>query len=376
VTGLLLLTPFAGAADSALLELIMPDARVVVSIDIARIRSSPLSSSFTNGVQNANPELRKLMDAAGFDPMRDIEEILFASPGIGKNPPALVVARGTFDTAKLRAFAESAGSKITDFRGVPILSDPEKDSGAFALLDNIILAGNPEQVKAAIGRRGRGMILNTEMAMRVTTLAKRYDAWLVSIAPLATLADQIPQDTKIDGLTSTEMLRSIEQFSFGVSMNSDLAMAADVVMSNAKAAGEIADTLQMLMGTLQKNSKDQPSVMAALKNVSFGLDGNVVHLGFSVPAAEVERAMRDAMNPKTKTVGPLTASRQPVQDVTPVIQQAQRPQVAPVAQALATQPAPPAGPVIRSTRIPANGEILVQSSPKDMGTVVILGSKK
>jgi hypothetical protein len=222
------------------------------------------------------------------------------------------------------------------------------------------------------------MILNTEMAMRVTTLAKRYDAWLVSIAPLATLADQIPKDTKIDGLTSTEMLRSIEQFSFGVSMNSDLAMAADVVMSNAKAAGEFADTLQMLMGTLQKNSQDQPSVMAALKNVSFGLDGNVVHLGFSVPAAEVERAMRDAMNPKTKTAGPLTASRQPVRDMTPVIQQAQRPQVVPMAQAQAVQPAGPAasGPVIRSTRIPANGEILVQSSPKDMGTVVILGSKK
>jgi hypothetical protein len=378
VTGLLLLTPFAGAADPALLELIMPDARVVVSIDIARIRSSPLSSSFTNGVQNANPELQKLMDAAGFDPMRDLQEILFASPGIGKNPPALVVARGTFDTAKLRAFAESAGSKIADFGGVPMLSDPEKDSGAFALLDNIILAGNPEQVKAAIKRRGRGMILNTEMAMRVTTRAKRYDAWLVSIAPLATLADQIPQDTKIDGLTSTEMLRAIEQFSFGVSMNSDLTMAADVVMSNAKAAGEVADTLQMLMGTLQKKSQDQPSVMAALKNVSFGLDGTVVHLGFSVPAAEVERAMRDAMNPKTKTAGPLTASRQPVGDLTPVIQQAQRPQAVPMAQAMAAQPATPAvsGSVIRSARIPANGEILVQSSPKDMGTVVILGSKK
>src|SRR6478752_10353015 len=117
----------------------MPDARVVVGIDLAHIRSSPLSATFTKGVQGANPELQKLMETAGFDPLRDLQEILFASPGIGKNPPALLVARGSFDVAKLRAFAESAGSKISDFGGVPILSDPEKAAGAFALLDNLIL---------------------------------------------------------------------------------------------------------------------------------------------------------------------------------------------------------------------------------------------
>src|SRR5690349_789528 len=172
----------------------MPDARVVVGIDLAHIRSSALSSSFTNGVQSANPELQKLMEAAGFDPMRDLQEILFASPGIGKNPPALLVARGTFDIAKLRAFAESAGSKISDFGGVPILSDPEKDSGSFALLDNIILGGNRAQVEAAIGRRGRGLILNTEMATKVSALSRRYDAWLVSLAPLATMAANLPDD--------------------------------------------------------------------------------------------------------------------------------------------------------------------------------------
>src|SRR5690242_12029601 len=117
LTGMALLAPLAAAADPALLDFIMPDARLVVGVDIAHMRSSPLNASFSSGVQSANPELQKLMDAAGFDPMRDLQELVFASPGIGKNPPALLVARGSFDTAKLRAFAESAGSKITDFGG-------------------------------------------------------------------------------------------------------------------------------------------------------------------------------------------------------------------------------------------------------------------
>src|SRR5215472_2857085 len=113
LTGLVLLAPLAAAADPALLDFLMPDARLVVGVDIAHMRSSPLSSSFTNDVQGANPELRKLMEAAGFDPMRDLQELVFATPGIGKNPPALLVARGRFDVARLRSFAELAGSKVT-----------------------------------------------------------------------------------------------------------------------------------------------------------------------------------------------------------------------------------------------------------------------
>ena len=378
LTSLLILAPIAGAADPALLDLIMPDARLVVGVDIARIRSSPLDAGFSSGLQKANPEMGKLMQAAGFDPLRDLEEVLFASPGIGKNPPALVVARGTFDIAKLKAFAEAAGSKVTDFGGVALLSDPEKDSGAFALMDNIILAGNPDQVKAAIGRRGRGMILNTQMATRIAALAKRYDAWLVSIAPLATLAANLPADAAVDGVTNTETLRAIEQFSFGLSMNADLTMAADVVMSNTKTAGALADSLQMMMGVMQKSGSDQPALMSALKNVNFGLEENVVHLGFSVPAVEVERAMRDAMTPQEKRTEPIIAANMPE----PTIQQAPMVQMAAVLQS--TAPAPPVAPaapaakglVIRSARIPANGEILIQSSPKDMGTVVILGSRK
>ena len=396
LTGVLLITPLAGAADPALLDFIMPDARVVVGMDIARMRSSPLNTSVTNNVQSANPELKKLMEAAGFDPMRDLQEILFASPGIGKNPPALLVARGSFDVAKLRAFAESAGSKITDFGGVPILSDPEKDSGAFALLDNIILAGNLAQVRAAIERRGHGMILNTEMATRISSLSRRYDAWLVSLAPLATMASNLPPDANVEGLTNTEALRQIEQFSLGVGMGSDLTFAAELVMANAKAAGSIADGIQLMLGMAQQAAKDEPGFVSALKNLNFGVDQNVVHLGVTMPLKDVEKAVQTAMNSQMKKMaGPMTATKQepriqmhapklairkeeprPLAEAQPV---AERTDPAPAA-AIAPVAPPPApkvtGSTARSARIPANGEILIQSSPKDMGTVVIMGSKK
>ena len=444
----LFFAPLAGAADPALLDFIMPDARVVFGADIAKMSSSPFHSSFNQSVQGANPELQKLMDAAGFNPMRDLQEVLFASPGIGKHPAALLVARGDFNASRLTAFAESSGSKISEFAGVPILSDPEKDSGAFALLDNIILAGTKEQVQAALGRRGRGMILNTQVATKIAALSGRYDAWLVSIAPLATIADHLPADARVQGLTNTEALRQIEHFSVGLGVSADLKLEAEMVMTNSKSAGSFAEGIQMLLGVLQKSSNEEPGIMAALQNLNFGVDQNRVHIGFTVPGAEIEKAIAKAFAPKPKS-GPMTAARRPVAELaepappvtqaepapataaekplaespkagtavaqtavgetpvaetpltetpvqetpvaeapvpeTPVqkaeVSQPEPPQAAPAAPVQAvpvhTPPAPrPAGPIKRSARIPANGEILIQSSPKDMGTVVILGSRK
>jgi hypothetical protein len=354
LTGLLLVAPFAGAADPALLDLIMPDARVVVGIDVARIRASPLSASFSDGMQNANPELQKLLDAAGFNPMRDLQEILFASPAAGQNPPALLVARGNFDAARLRSFAELAGSKISEWQGVPILSDPAKEGGTFALLDNIIMAGNGDQVKAAIARRGRGMILNAALATRISNMSSRYEVWVVSIAPLAKLAESAPGDANVKGFANLEALKNIDQFSFGVGIKSDITLAAEIVMTNAKSASGLADGIQMLIGMIQQNAKGNPEAMAALKKLNFGVEDNVVHLAITVPAAEVEKAVREAVAKRMTPGRSITADRQ-----------------AGVAAAAAAQ-----RPAANTPRIPANADIMIQSSPKDMGNVVIFGSKK
>jgi hypothetical protein len=275
------------------------------------------------------------------------------------------------------------------------------------------------------------MILNTEMAMRIASLSQRYDAWLVSIAPLATMAANLPADAKMEGLTDTDALRQIEQFSIGVGVSADLKLNAELVMTNAKSAGSLAEGIQVLLGMMQKNAKEDPGIMAALQNLNFGVDQNRVHMGFTVPGDEVEKALAKAFTPQSKKTGPMTAARRPVPDmpappgepapttaastqavepapaaepttvaasepatVTPAAEPATasgpapaEPSAPPAVQAAAVPapaPAPEArpmvpkapGPVTRSSRIPANGDLLIQSSPKDMGTVVIIGSKK
>jgi hypothetical protein len=302
------------------------------------------------------------------------------------------------------------------------------------------------------------------MAMRIASLSERYDAWLVSIAPLATIAANLPADAKVQGLTDTHALRQIEQFSLGIGVSAELKLNAELVMTNAKSAGSLAEAIQMLLGMMQKNAKEDPGIMAALQNLNFGVDQNRVHIGFTMPGDEVEKALAKAFTPESKKTGPMTAARRPLPAVpappaesapsapeptatvaTPEPAAAEPAPSAPTAEpavaaatpavkpspaaepttVAATEPAavstagepapeatasapapaepsaPPAvqaaavpapapvpapaappmvrkapGPVTRSPRIPANGDLLIQSSPKDMGTVVIIGSKK
>jgi hypothetical protein len=44
----------AGAADSALLDLIMPDAKIVFGANVSRIVASPLGQNFTKGQESSS----------------------------------------------------------------------------------------------------------------------------------------------------------------------------------------------------------------------------------------------------------------------------------------------------------------------------------
>jgi hypothetical protein len=375
------------AADPRLLELVMPDARVAIGIDVGRMRSSPFSQSVSSGIHEADPELRKLLDAAGFDPLRDLQELLIVTTGAPKDAPVLLIARGSFDFDRLRSFALSAGSKLLNHESVEILTDPEKKSGGFALMDNsLIVGGSLEQVRAAISRRGRGMVINTELATRMEAMSSRYDAWIVSIAPLGPLAAGVSQEA-VQSLAGSDMLKRIEQFSLGIGLSYDLTIAAEVVTKDDKDAGALGDGIQMLLGMAQKKLQEQPGGAEALKSLDFGVEGRTLHLGFTVPQAEVQKAIQSAWDAHRKP--PVTvAAKHAAAPMREMVEAPELPptvagSLAPLAPAVSPGAQPAAAPVVRrppapapARRLPANTEIMIQSSPKDMGTVIIVGGKK
>src|SRR5580658_10087474 len=84
---------FAPAAlagvDSGLLALVMPDAKMLVGIQVAQAQASPVGQQLLSQVQ-IDPNTNRAMIAAGFDPRRDLREILAAS---GDGLSGLLVGR-------------------------------------------------------------------------------------------------------------------------------------------------------------------------------------------------------------------------------------------------------------------------------------------
>jgi len=326
---LLALAPLAGATDPALVEMVMPDAHVVFGMSFARIRSSPMGELFRTGMQTGmrqatgGAELQNLFMQIGFNPFEDIRELLVASTGAGKNPPTIVAMRGS---PRLRQLMESQGMKSkTGADGVVMFGD-------------LLVTGDAAQVKAAKARHGRGSAVSGAMTKRIAEMSGKYDLWVISNVPVSSLLNNA-EDAKSPGLANMEMLKSIEQFSAGLSLSSDFALQIEVVAHDAKSAGSLADGVRMMLAMAQQGAAKDPSTLDALKRVDLGVQGKVVRMGIAVPADELRKQME-------------------------MIQ----------AQVHATGGAAPAA--APKPRVPANTDIVIQSSPKDMGNIRISGSNK
>ncbi len=154
------LAPAALAADATLLNLVMPDAKVIAGADVDQAKTSPLGVYVLARMAPDDADFAKFVAATGFDPRRDLREIVIASNDVQAGRSHwLLAAKGAFDPARIAAAARAGGSALVRYRGIEIISgsaqipgiDPH---GAVAFLDrSTVLIGELPAVEAAIARR-------------------------------------------------------------------------------------------------------------------------------------------------------------------------------------------------------------------------------
>jgi hypothetical protein len=314
---LLALAPLASAADSALLDLIMPDAKVVFGANVSRILASPLGKNFTGKEPQVGAALAGFAAATGFNLARDLEEILVATTGGPKDAPTLVVLRGIFDKERVRAFAKSNGAAVSTYNGLEIYTGArnmgtEKVSGAFAVIDQSIVIGGPlEQVRAAIRGRSQGAKISADLSRKIAVLSENYDAWFVSIVPASGLASRL-DDSKT--AATAEMLKSIEQLSGGVKFAEGLEFAAEILSHTRRDAERLGGGLQTIAAVLQNNPSTKCPDCLKIR-----IEDATVHVSLIVPASVIQQNLQARNQPRVVT--------------------------------------------------PPNTDIVIQSSPGDMGTV-------
>jgi hypothetical protein len=298
VTFLSAVATVASAADPQLLKLVMPDAKVVSGIDVDRIKAAPFGQFFLSQLPH-DSGFDQFVATTGFDPRRDVHEILMASPGDPTRKSGLLLVRGNFDTARVLPLIQAAGKSTENYKGVTILLDGKPGGPVMhgtAFLDNtLVVAGDLDSVHGAIDRRAGGAGITPELAAKISQTSGTMDAWLVSIAPVSAFAAVAP-DRNVKGALQGDLLKSIQQSSGGVRFGNVIEVSGDLTTTTAQDATSLADVLRFLINMAQNNAPAGPAAQLAplIKNLTVNTDANSVKLSVGIPETDLETVIQTA----------------------------------------------------------------------------------
>jgi hypothetical protein len=293
------------AADADMLKLVMPDAKVIAGVNVVQARNSPFGQYLLSQTTGKNTDLEKFTALVGFDPLRDITELLTASNGEQKS--GLVLVRGAFDIAKIGAFARQNGAATVDYAGSAILIDPKKTGGVTFVDPTLAILGDIESVKAALDRLSSPTSLPAQTLSGIAQWSLQ-DAWVVSVGLPASF--KLPQGAPPQ-LTQQPSIQSIKEFDGGLKFGSSVAVTARAVADTNQNATTLAGVIQLLTNLMQMQSAQNPQAATLLKSLLVTATGNVVDLSWSIPQDQLEQLLRAQREAGPATVAPKGSTRAP-----------------------------------------------------------------
>jgi hypothetical protein len=291
------------AADATLLSLVPPDAKVVAGVRVTTVKASPFGQYVLSRLHPAGEqELQKLIAATGFDPRRDVSEILLASSAPDTRNQGIIVVRGVFDPARIQSTAAAHGCATSTVLGVTMfIAADAGNGGALALPDaTTAMLGDVDSVKAAIGRyRSRtkpGDDLQKKMqAASQDASGAPNDVWFVTLAPLSEFAPKAPEGSPGGAPKNMTAFQTVQQASGGVRFTADnVRLAAQLVMRSDKDAQAMADVIRFLVTIVQAHRERDPAtgnLTSLLDTVTLSANANVTQVALALPEAQVEQLL-------------------------------------------------------------------------------------
>ncbi len=298
-----LFTAFAGvvtarAADSQLLSLVMPDAKVLAGVNVDQAKATPFGLYVLTQIQSTNNTgLQELIALTGFDPTRDVHELLAASSATAgsKSATGLVLARGNFSVDTITNLAKSKGAVIETVNGVNVLEDPKQMAGIAFLGPTLLIAGDVAGVKAAIVRPSTGQALPTSVVGLANQWSASQDAWIVSTGAPSSLFP-IPQQTSGSNNPGAAMLtgifQQIQQVAAGVKFGDNVVGTASITSDTAANATQLANTLQFLLNMAQMQGQNNAQLANLAKAVAISAQGTNIKVTVTLPQAQFQQLIQ------------------------------------------------------------------------------------
>ena len=305
-----LITAFSGvlsAADPKLLNLVMPDAKALAGVNVQQAKGTQFGQWVLNQMQTQDAQLQQLVTLTGFDPRRDVNELLVASDGTPGSKTGLALAKGTFNVSMITAAATVAGVVTESYGGVTILEEPKKQLAGMAFLDGTtVVAGDIASVKGAIDRLKTPQPLPAAVIVKVNQWSNSQDAWGITTVPPASLAPAGKAGAPGVNNPIVNAGQNVQAAAGGVKFGALVVFSGEAQCDTAQNAATLGDVVKLLINLAQMQTGLNANEAALIKSVTVTASGNVVTISASLPE-DVFQTMLNAH--KTAGAGTMGARR-------------------------------------------------------------------
>jgi hypothetical protein len=289
------------SVDVQLVGMAPSTSTLLLGIDMGRVATSR-SAGFVAAQLLADPDIASLMASGGFDIEQGMQQILFA--GLGRQTAGdsrgVVIARGTFDPARLRAVARAKGAATRRYRGATILVQGTGDAalGLAFPETGIAVIGDLATVRSMLAPNAPSFSIDPRLRAQVNRISNaRDDVWFATLLSGRFLGHQLA--SVIPQIQSSQALRAIERSSGGIQFaGHTVTINLDLIAGSAIAAQSLSGLLNVA-GTLigmSPNASGTSLVRTALHSVQVAADGATIHAKAELAETQVEEALALARN--------------------------------------------------------------------------------
>jgi hypothetical protein len=257
-----------GPIDPALAAFIPPDAVALAGVRMDRVRKTPIYQKLA--LEKRLPRFENFRTESGFDPSRDIHELLLAADGQN----VLAIAHGTFGAKPARDLTAS------EYKGYTLYA--KRQGEAIAFLDNtIVLGGAAESVRAAIDQyKSGGHGAPRDLMARVEALPADMQIWAVVAGWRGATADQLRAMGNLANLD--RVLRLVEGASLTVDLRTGVHAKFTGDSRTEADARNLADSLRGLASVARMGVQRNPDLLRAVAGIQVNEDGKVVRVNIDI----------------------------------------------------------------------------------------------
>ena len=287
--------------------LVLPaDTRYVLGLDVKRFVASPFYARYASRPGMQPGALAELEQKTGLNPARDLDQIVVAGSGTGREAPTLALITGRFDLYKLGRSLETEGkARGYNHDGVTVYAFKEDAPRATALafLDgSSLLFGSRDRVEAAVSSRTRGetpLKGNATLLRLVEKVRPGSTFWMVGDqSVLAGLPSAVPAPGGGEGAMLT--LPALRALSVTGDLDPQVSLAITGDTADEAAARSVADVVRGLVALLSLQSAQKPELQQLASAVSVATEANRVLVTVLLPYALLDALQAGAVRPAPK----------------------------------------------------------------------------